>query len=133
MTLYLKCNIKDDYLLTIIEVNMARPYILIQEDILLEIEDLYYKGVPIRKLVRQFKLSIASPTLQRLVTYLTLANRSLVNGKESLATKKVIYASLFPIWLGYSDKDEVIQPSNYIYEGAMPLGKWVKKNKGINE
>lgn len=106
---------------------MARPYILIQKEVLLELEDLYFKGVPTRKLVRQYELSIASPTLQRLLNYLTLANRSIVDGKASLVTRDIIHASLFPEWLEAVDADEVSQPSNWHYEGTMPLGKWVKR------
>lgn len=106
---------------------MARPYILIQKEILYEIEDLYFKGVATRKLVRQYNLTIASPTLQRLLTYLTLAERSMSKGDLALSTRETIHSSLFPPWLEEKDSDEVSQPHDWFYEGNMPLGKWVKR------
>lgn len=109
---------------------MARPYVLIQREILIEIEELHHKGVPTRKLVRDFDLSIASPTLQRLINYLSLANRSIVDGKQSLKSREIIYGSLFPEWLEAIDRDEVSQPPDWHYEGIMPLGKWVQRKKG---
>lgn len=112
---------------------MARPYILIQRDILEELEDLNHKGVPVRKLIRDYDLTIAAPTLTRLIGYLSLANRSIIDGKKSLATKELIYSSLFPEWLEVIDLDEVKQPSNWSYEGSMPLGKWVKKKGSTND
>lgn len=109
---------------------MARPYILIQQEILTEITELHSKGVPVSKLLRDYELSIASPTLQRLINYLSIANNSLTNDDNlSNPTRDRIYASLFPEWLDGIDQDEVSQPPEWYYKGTMPLGEWLQRNK----
>lgn len=108
---------------------MARPYILVQRDVLEEIEELSFRGVPARRLCRDYNLTIAAPTLTRLITYLAMATRSIVDGEQSLESKDIILNSLFPQWLEEIDKDEVSQPPDWYYDGAMPLGKWIKREK----
>lgn len=102
---------------------MARPYILITETILLEIESLHSKGVPVSKLIRDYHLKIASPTLQRLITHVTLYKAC----DEKAPLKKIIHKSLFPAWLEGVCHGEVTQPPEYYYKGLMPLGEWLKR------
>ena len=111
---------------------MARPYILIQQEILMEVTDLHIKGVPVSKLLRDFDLTIAAPTLQRLINYLSIANNSVQDGEKLLPnpTRDRIYNSLFPEWLDGIDQDEVSQPPDWYYKGTMPLGRWCKRKKG---
>ncbi len=104
---------------------MARPYILIKQDTLVEIVELHDKGVPISKLIRDFNLSVANPTLQRLISYLNLAIVTSENNQYK--TTKIIHKSLFPAWLNDAVGVEVSQPQEWYYKGIMPLGEWLKR------
>lgn len=102
---------------------MARPYILINKETLIEIEKLNSKGVPISKLLRDYKLSIASPTLQRLISYVALYNACTHADK----IKKTIEKSLFPAWIEGRTELEIKQPPDWYYKGSMPTGEWLKR------
>lgn len=100
---------------------MARPMILIKQS---KLDELWYKvaeGVPLCKLIRMHNLKITHPTLSKLIDYVSAAD-SCTDSKA----QKLILASLYPAWLEEYDTDVVKQPSDWRYEGKMPLGKWVQ-------
>ena len=76
---------------------MARPYILITKTVLLEIEELHAKGVPISKLRRDYFLKIASPTLQRLIAHATLYKACEENSKGKAQHAKFHNPKLNPV------------------------------------
>lgn len=101
---------------------MARPHLLIQEDLLSEIWYKHTQGVPVLLLIREYKLEVTPPTLTKLLSYMT-AMESAVDED----VRGTIYASLFPEWL-ISQEDRVIasQPHKMKYRGKMPLGEWAE-------
>jgi len=102
---------------------MARPYILVTEEVLLEIEELHSKGVPISKLVRDYFLEMASPTLQRLITHATLYKAC----ENDNPLKEIIHKSLFPDWMQPLCHAQITQPPEWDYKGLMPLGEWLER------
>lgn len=109
---------------------MARPMLLVQEDILSDIWFKHTQGVPILALIRQENLPITSPTLTVLLGYMT----ALEAAEQSRNTEvyATIYASLFPAWLANDDEEikppsVMQQPKSWFYTGKMPLGKWVQR------
>lgn len=98
---------------------MARPMLLIQKDLLIELHDKHIKGVPVSRLIKDHNLDITSPTLSKLLTHFEASEKA----KEQ-NSKDLILASLFPPWLGESNKDIVLQPQDWVYHGRMPLGEW---------
>lgn len=97
---------------------MARPMILIQEDLLNQLSNRYATGVPICKLIKQYDLPITPPTLTKLISY------NLMCDEVSYDIAKIIHNSLFPEWLSSQDKLVLKQSSEWRYIGKMPLGKW---------
>lgn len=100
---------------------MARPMILMQEALLKELYDKYAQGVPVLKLIRQYKLDakITAPTLSKLLSYMKAMHQADSN------ISIIIYNSLFPNWLVTNTKLINSSPNNWFYSGQMPLGKWV--------
>lgn len=103
---------------------MARPMLLVQEDIL---SDIWYKhstGVPILALIRQENLKITSPTLKVLLNYMDALDT--LEGSND-AMYQIVYDSLFPEWLTEKEDQTVVQQTkSHRYQGKMPLGKWIR-------
>jgi len=108
---------------------MARPMLLMEEAILKELYSKYSQGVPVLKLIRQYKLDllITAPTLTKLLSYIDAANKT-----NDITIRNTILASLFPTWLKerYTLNRKLIampNPNTWFYTGKMPLGQWKKR------
>lgn len=105
---------------------MARPMVLMQEDLLSELWRKHMDGVPVLALIRRNNIEdiITSPTLTKLLGYM-----SAMEDSQDSIVQDIIYASLFPEWL--TEKAEeltvVTSPKDWYYKGKMPLGHWVKR------
>lgn len=102
---------------------MARPMVLMQEDLLNEIWYKHAQGVPVLAVIRQFDLDgkITAPTLTKLLSYVTAMQDS------SEEVSNLIYKSLFPVWLTDNEAIIVTNPPDFYYTGKMPLGRWIKR------
>lgn len=101
---------------------MARPMLLMKEDLLKVMYEKRKLGVPLTKLIEQHKLSITHPTLARMLMHYSVLSSPSISEK----TKVVVRASLFPEWL--SGKELVMsQPVEWYYTGVFPLGEWKKR------
>lgn len=110
---------------------MARPMVLIKRNLLKEMYDKYEQGVPVLKLIAQYRLedSITAPTLTKLLGYYENMHK-LKADKSKKAIALTIDHSLFPEWLENSIFNVTTAPSLYSYSGKMPLGSWsLKVNK----
>lgn len=106
---------------------MARPMILIKEELLAKMYEERYMGVPLCKIIKRHKLDITHPTLAKLIAlYDAFAESSGI-------TSDIIHTSLFPDWLKQQPNLVLKQPNNWYYTGTMPLGKWVKQEEQSNE
>lgn len=103
---------------------MARPMVLMQEDLLNEIWYKHAQGVPVLAVIRQFDLDgkITAPTLTKLLSYVTAMESS-----SDDTVSDIIYASLFPVWLTDNEAIIVTNPPDFYYTGKMPLGRWIKR------
>lgn len=105
---------------------MARPMVLMQEELLNAIWLKHAQGVPVLALIRQYKLDdvITAPTLTKLLSYM----------KAKTATSNdvsiIIHKSLFPAWLDNSGRVQTC-PTTYYYTGRMPLGKWLRRDEEL--
>jgi hypothetical protein len=104
---------------------MARPMVLMQQQMLHQLHLKHIQGVPVLALIRQYKLDddITAPTLTKLLSYA----KAMVD--SDTAIHELIHKSLFPKWLEASKLTVVTCPSEYYYTGKMPLGKWVKRGE----
>lgn len=101
--------------------------ILIKREKLDKLYDGWIQGVPYSKLIRMHNLNITHPTLSKLMEYFsTYQCIATCEKPEANTAEGIILASLFPDWLSQYDTDVVKQPSDWRYEGKMPLGKWVQ-------
>lgn len=105
---------------------MARPMLLVGENLLTELHDKWKLGVPVCKLIQQYRINITHPTLAKLIRYYDLSVQNTTNTDTIL----LIRASLFPDWLDMPEYSAAVvkQPPSYRYEGTMPIGKWVLNN-----
>lgn len=98
---------------------MARPMILIQQELLEKLWESHQLGVPICKLIAVHDLNITPPTLTKLISYM--------EAKDEAKFEKVVTLienSLYPPWLVNSNLPVVKQPNTYRYTGKFPLGQW---------
>lgn len=100
---------------------MARPMLLMKKELLMQMYFLRGEGVPVCKLIQKHDIAMTPPTLTKLLSYVD-ASETTCNAQVD----KLIYNSLFPQWLDEAENDVVKQPSEWRYEGKMPLGKWVR-------
>lgn len=101
---------------------MARPMLLINEQMLLRLHEQHEAGVPICKLIVKFNLNITPPTLTKLISYMSAMHTS-----KDASIINTIRESLFPEWLKLNNNPAnvvVKQPGTYRYTGKFPLGKW---------
>jgi exopolyphosphatase/pppGpp-phosphohydrolase len=103
---------------------MARPMILMKENLLAVLHNKHKEGVKYDTLIKNYNLKITGPTLKKLIKYYEIM---LKNEGE---VKTTVCNSLFPDWLVYNTIKEDVQhqPTGWIYDGNMPLGVW-KENK----
>lgn len=108
---------------------MARPTILMQEDLLSEIWAKYNQGVPVLTLIKQYEIEdiITPPTLTKLLKYVSALEN--INPEGPQEAYELIYNSLFPTWIGgYNSCCPIVtQPKTWKYIGNMPFGKWEKR------
>lgn len=102
---------------------MARPIVLIKEDLLAELYRKYMDGVKYRTLVRRHELPIASPTLKYLLQHYSFVINT--SGFEH----RLAYESLFPEWL--TEPVQRQDTTKWAYYGTMPLGKWEHCESGV--
>lgn len=104
---------------------MARPMVLMQENLLTEIYNKHAQGVPILKLIRNYSLDgvITAPTLTKLLKYMKAKDTT-----QDSNIHKLIQDSLFPQWLKEQEDKKILAscPQEYFYSGRMPLGVWCK-------
>lgn len=108
---------------------MSRPVSLIRFNLLEEMYNKYNNGngVPVLRLKRIYDLDITSITLKKYLYYFSLYD--IAKGK-AIDTEKMLYNSLNPEWRKENTTDKLLKaPPNYIYQGRMPTGQWVKKEK----
>ena len=102
---------------------MARPMVLMQEILLSILWSKQQIGVPIRTLIQQNKLNITSPTLAKLLSYMSILEQEEM--KENEEAYSLIYKSLFPNWLlAHEDIQLMTQPNGWKYKGKFPFGYW---------
>lgn len=103
---------------------MARPVILIQEQILSELYDKHKEGFKYNTMLRKYKLHITAPTIKKLIMCYSIY----VNVDDN--TKHIVYKSLFPEWL--VRQVQLQNTVNWVYKGTFPLGSWQRKiNKKV--
>jgi hypothetical protein len=103
---------------------------LIQEELFEKLYHKYRQGVPISRLIQQHSLAITHPTLTKLIMYYDAWQEAYNDEVGS-----IIFRSLFPEWLtnNQDNKNVLLQPPEWRYEGKMPLGQWVKNEWATNE
>ncbi len=106
------------YLLNQLENIMPRPMLLMQQNVLEEVHAKRKEGVPVSRLIKDYRMDITHPTLSRLIEYYELYKQA------NNEIKPIIFSSLFPDWLNGTTDILVKQPSEYLYRGRMPLGQW---------
>jgi hypothetical protein len=104
---------------------MARPMILINEKLLVELYDKYVAGVKYETLIRKCDLPITGPTLKKRLNFY---EHMLATQRNAPEISEKIRRSIFPQWL--VDDVEVQDSSMWQYEGVMPLGEWISNEKG---
>ena len=110
---------------------MRRQKKLLARSFLLRLKEQADLGVPIKRIIRRYNLSITAPTLVRLFENYDLIEEYSSNSNTTKAD--IVHNSLFPVWL---DKDLVriqLQPKEWKYTGRFPLGKWIKEGENEND
>lgn len=100
---------------------MARPKILIKEDLLKKLHEELLLGVKYSTLIDRHDLNVAPATIQKILSHYAMY---LVSKEEA---KSAIKESLFPEWL--VDNVQRQDTSEYAYIGNMPTGRWVARRK----
>lgn len=99
---------------------MRNPRKLIPYKKLDEIHQLHQQGVPVLRLLRDFKLDMTGPHLTKLISfYSLLGSRNITTD-----TSNLIFDSLFPTWVYNNENNTVVQPDDKKYTGLFPYGKW---------
>ena len=108
---------------------MARPMMLIKQELLKPMYAQFKTGVPVLKLQRKYELTntLTPPTLAKLLK--TVGQWDAVKDE---GIKKDIHASLFPDWLNVSASIVAVQPLDWYYTGSFPVGKWIKR-EGVSD
>lgn len=98
---------------------------LIDEPLLVELLSKFRDGVPIARLVRDYKLEVSDPHLRKLLfIYIDILDEELYSSKRC-----TIRDALFPAWV--QGKDGIItQPNEWSFTGRFPLGTWGVKLHG---
>lgn len=100
---------------------MARPMLLMKENLLDELYNKHKDGVKYNTLIAKYDLPVSGPTLKKLLKYYTVMQNS------DIEVKRIIYASLFPKWL--KEELQYQNAAKWVYIGTMPLGNWEEKEE----
>ena len=73
-------------------------------------------GVPMTRIISDLELDISRPHLRRLITYNRAAGES-----------KVVFASIYPRWINFSQEQAQVQPDGWTYSGVFPFGEWLNE------
>lgn len=104
---------------------MARPMLLMQEELLSILWQKQQVGVPVSTLIQQEQIDITPPTLTKLLTYMSALEDQALQKEENHDTYNMIYNSLFPQWLIDHEHVPIMrQPNGWKYVGQFPLGIW---------
>lgn len=91
---------------------MAKPIVLVKEELLFKLADLHSLGVPISVLHSDIKEHISMPTLTKLINLYLDGERNII----------------FPKWLEEQEKVIAKQDSSkWAFIGKFPDGDWIKK------
>ncbi len=93
---------------------MKVPRKLFRKDLLIELTEKAKLGVPVSKLVRDYKLDCSDPHLSKHVDYYTMFN-----------DKPEVINSLFPAWLNADEDMQEEDSNNWKYVGLFPWGEWI--------
>lgn len=96
---------------------------LMGKELLKEVIELRKLGVPIRRIIKNKKIDISIPHLNKLMDLYEEANITTVS---FLADS--IFSSIFPIWLSENDGIKIV-PNNWHYKGRFPFGIWEQINE----
>lgn len=96
---------------------------LLDKPLLITLHKKAVMGVPVAALIREYSLAISRPALITLLQHY----KYFLTFEPSNEDYSKCHDSLFPPWwgceLGFLVREN---PDNWAYQGAFPLGEWVK-------
>ena len=92
---------------------------LISEPLLIDLLNKYRDGVPLSKLVKNYRMDISTPHLRKLLfIYIDI-----LDPEQSEANQLALRKAIFPAWIE-GTRSAIVQPNEWTYKGKFPFGEW---------